>query len=73
MYRLSKSKLFFLAIFCYYCSKWWIVWPVEEIKARQEEVKKAGMDWFLYRWLLARNICTFFCLVLIIVHIIILF
>ena len=38
-----------------------------------ESYKKAGMDWFLYRWLLARNICTFFCLVLIIVHIIILF
>ena len=36
-----------------------------------ESYKKAGMDWFLFRWLLARNICTFFCLVLIIVHIIV--
>jgi 1,4-dihydroxy-2-naphthoate octaprenyltransferase len=36
-----------------------------------ESYKKAGMDWFLYRWLLARNICTFFCLVLIIVHLIV--
>jgi 1,4-dihydroxy-2-naphthoate octaprenyltransferase len=35
-----------------------------------EEYKKAGIDWFLYRWLLARNICTFFCLVLILTHII---
>ena len=34
-----------------------------------ENYKKAGMDWFLFRWLLARNICTFFCLVLMIVHI----
>ena len=33
---------------------------------------KGGMDWFLFRWLLARNICTFFCLILIIVHIILL-
>lgn len=30
---------------------------------------KAGMDWFLIRWLLARNIDTFFCLIVIIVHI----
>ena len=33
-----------------------------------EGYKKAGIDWFLYRWLLARNICTFFCLILMIVH-----
>lgn len=32
--------------------------------------KKAGMDWFLFRWLLARNICTFFCLILMLVHLI---
>ena len=35
-----------------------------------EGYKKAGIDWFLYRWLLARNICTFFCLVLMIVHLV---
>ena len=33
---------------------------------------KSGMDWFLFRWLLARNICTFFCLILIIIHIVLL-
>jgi 1,4-dihydroxy-2-naphthoate octaprenyltransferase len=32
-----------------------------------EKYKAAGIDWFLYRWLLARNICTFFCLILMIV------
>ena len=32
-----------------------------------EGYKKAGIDWFLYRWLLARNICTFFCLILCVV------
>ena len=36
-----------------------------------EKYKAAGMDWFLFRWLLARNICTFFCLVLMIVHVIV--
>jgi 1,4-dihydroxy-2-naphthoate octaprenyltransferase len=35
-----------------------------------EKYKAAGMDWFLFRWLLARNICTFFCLILIITHIV---
>ena len=34
---------------------------------------KAGIDWFLFRWLLARNICTLFCLVLMIIHIVLLF
>lgn len=38
-----------------------------------EKYKKAGIDWFLFRWLLARNICTFFCLIIIIVHIILQF
>lgn len=35
-----------------------------------EGYKQAGMDWFLFRWLLARNICTFFCLILMVVHIV---
>ena len=35
-----------------------------------EGYKKAGIDWFLYRWLLARNICTFFCLILMIVSLV---
>lgn len=35
-----------------------------------DKYKAAGIDWFLYRWLLARNICTFFCIILMIVHLI---
>ena len=35
-----------------------------------EGYKKAGIDWFLYRWLLARNICTFFCLILCVVSLV---
>ena len=34
------------------------------------DYKKAGIDWFLFRWLLARNICTFFCLILMMVHVV---
>lgn len=34
-----------------------------------DKYKTAGIDWFLYRWLLARNICTFFCLILMLVHV----
>jgi 1,4-dihydroxy-2-naphthoate octaprenyltransferase len=36
-----------------------------------EKYKAAGIDWFLYRWLLARNICTFFCLIVIIVQLVV--
>lgn len=35
-----------------------------------EAYKKAGVDWFLLRWLVARNIVQFFCLILIIVNLI---
>jgi len=38
-----------------------------------DEYVKYGMDWFLIRWLLARNIDTFFCLIVILVFVIGLF
>lgn len=47
--------------------RWWMG-PMGE----WDQYVQAGIDWFLFRWLLARNICTFFCLVLIIVHIVLL-
>lgn len=34
-----------------------------------DEYVKYGMDWFLIRWLLARNIDTFFCLIVILVYV----
>lgn len=37
-----------------------------------EGVRKAGLDWFLIRWLTARNIVSGFCLIIIIVKIILL-
>ena len=45
--------------------RWWMG-PMGE----WDKYVKAGIDWFLFRWLLARNICTLFCLILIIVHLI---
>lgn len=48
--------------------KWWMG-PMGD----WDSYVKAGMDWFLIRWLLARNIDTFFCLIVIIVYIIGLF
>ncbi len=45
--------------------RWWMG-PVGD----WEGYKKAGIDWFLFRWLLARNICTFFCLILMMVHVV---
>ena len=35
-----------------------------------EKYKQAGVDWFLLRWLTARNVTTNFCLIIIIVNII---
>ena len=35
-----------------------------------EKYKEADMDWFLFRWLVARNLVTFFCLILIVIYII---
>ncbi|MBO7234895.1 MAG: prenyltransferase [Paludibacteraceae bacterium] len=45
--------------------KWWMG-PMGDWKKYQA----ADMDWFLFRWLVARNMVTFFCLILIIIHII---
>ncbi len=35
-----------------------------------EAYRRSGMDWFLLRWLVARNIDTFFCMIIIIVNIV---
>ena len=44
--------------------QWWMG-PMGNWQAYVE----AGIDWFLFRWILARNICTFFCLILMVAHI----
>jgi 1,4-dihydroxy-2-naphthoate octaprenyltransferase len=35
-----------------------------------EAYRKAGVDWFLLRWLVARNIVQFFCFIIIVVNLI---
>lgn len=47
--------------------RWWMG-PM----GKWDDYVKYGMDWFLIRWLLARNIDTFFCLIVIIVYVIML-
>lgn len=44
----------------------WFLGPMGDFQA----YRQAGIDWFLIRWLLARNIVTFFCLILITTQII---
>jgi len=34
-----------------------------------DKLKEAGIDWFMIRWLPARNLLTFFCLILILINI----
>lgn len=38
-----------------------------------EGMKSIGIEWFMIRWLVARNLVTFFCLILVIVNLIIAF
>lgn len=45
--------------------RWWMG-PMTEF----EIFKETGMDWFLIRWLLARNVVMYWCLILIVVMII---
>ncbi|MCQ2350749.1 MAG: prenyltransferase [Paludibacteraceae bacterium] len=45
--------------------RWWMG-PMTEFQI----FKEAGLDWFLIRWLLARNVVMYFCLIIMIVQII---
>lgn len=65
IYLIHSTRLFAHGLPRNDTPRWWMG-PMGDWEA----YKKAGIDWFLFRWLLARNICTFFCLILIIVHII---
>ena len=63
IFLIHSTRLFAYALPRNDKPRWWMG-PMGE----WDKYVKAGMDWFLFRWLLARNICTFFCLILIIVH-----
>lgn len=43
--------------------QWWMG-PME----RWQGIKQHGIDWFMIRWYLCRNLVTFFCIILIIVN-----
>ncbi len=66
IYLIHSTRLFVYGLPRNDTPHWWMG-PMGD----WDNYKKAGIDWFLYRWLLARNICTFFCFVLIIVHLIV--
>lgn len=33
-----------------------------------ERIEKAGISWFMIRWLLARNLLAFFCLIIVVIN-----
>jgi len=43
-----------------YRPRWWMQ-PME----RWQQIKEAGIDWFMIRWFLSRNLVTWFCLIII--------
>ena len=65
IYLIHSTRLFAYGLPRNDTPYWWMG-PMGE----WDKYKAAGIDWFLYRWLLTRNICTFFCLILMIVHLI---
>lgn len=38
-----------------------------------ENIQKTGIDWFMIRWLLARNLLSFFCLIILIISLVTLY
>ena len=65
MYLIRSTRLFASGLPRNDKPRWWMG-PMGD----WQKYVDAGMDWFLFRWLLARNICTFFCFILIVVHIV---
>ena len=65
VYLIHSTRLFAYGLPRNDTPRWWMG-PM----GKWDKYKAAGIDWFLYRWLLARNICTFFCIILMIVHLI---
>ena len=66
VYLIHSTRLFAYGLPRNDTPRWWMG-PMGD----WDKYKAAGVDWFLFRWLLARNICTFFCLIVIIVTLIV--
>ena len=45
---------------------YWRLWPLNG----WERITRAGIEWFMIRWLSARNLLAFFCLIIIIINIV---
>ena len=67
VYLIYSTHHFVYSLPCADSPRWWMG-PM----GKWEDYVQAGIDWFLIRWLLARNICTFFCLVLMLVQVVLL-
>lgn len=65
VYLIYSTHHFVYGLPCADSPRWWMG-PM----GKWDDYVKAGIDWFLIRWLLARNICTLFCLILMIVHLV---
>lgn len=65
IYLIHSTRLFTYGLPRIDKPQWWMG-PMGD----WDKYVEAGIDWFLFRWLLARNICTFFCLIIIIASII---
>lgn len=65
VYLIYSTHHFVYGLPCADNPRWWMG-PM----GKWDDYVTAGIDWFLIRWLLARNICTLFCLILMGVHII---
>lgn len=65
VYLIYSTHHFVYGLPCADSPRWWMG-PM----GKWDDYVTAGIDWFLIRWLLARNICTLFCLILMGVHII---
>lgn len=68
IYLIYSTHHFVYGLPCADSPRWWMG-PM----GNWADYVQAGIDWFLIRWLLARNICTLFCLILMFVHIVLLF
>lgn len=68
LFIIKSIRCFLLEIEYINEPRWWMG-PMGNWQA----YKKAGIDWFLLRWLPARNLVTFFCLIILIANIVLSF
>lgn len=65
IYLIHSTRLFAYGLPRNDIPRWWMG-PMGD----WDKYVMAGIDWFLFRWLLARNICTIFCIIVIGVYLV---